>query len=284
MKAPGAGVGGAATPGHYANQYRELYNSRKYAAPLAAQWQAIARRYADIPNEYLSFTLFTAPQLEYGEVPVKNALLIPSLEAIRAESPERCIIADIFNSYQDAEEFAELGVALSYRMTEPGSLFSFSASGYFTYNRGKMAKEWNARGQSAVNNFTWPYQGRKDAEALLTVPHSGGDSFQTVMEIAKEHGVGFMLSQFGVEYANHENPAHSRIRYADESYHAMLTDITSAVEELGYGWCFAHWYGLYGAAFCLPVIENAEYEQVEDYPYYIDQGMLKLFQRINAVS
>ena len=74
-----------------------------------------------------------------------------------------------------------------------------------------------------------------------------------------------------------------RTRYADEPYYAMITDITSTIEALGYGWCFAHWYSPYGVAFCLPAIKTSTYEQVEDYPYYIDQGMLELFQTINGV-
>ena len=57
-----------------------------------------------------------------------------------------------------------------------------------------------------------------------------------------------------------------------------------AVEELGYGWCFGRWYGPYGVAFCIPAIEASTYEQVEDYSYYIDQGMMGLFQKLNGVQ
>lgn len=280
------GVGGVGTPGHYSNQYRELYNIKKYAEPLAAQWQAIARRYADIPNEYLSFTLFTVPVMEYEKTQAKNALLIPSLEAIRAESPDRCIIADVFNSYQDAEEFAELGVALSYRLTEPETLFGFAPSGYFTYNQHTFAKELNARGQGALSSFDWPYQETTDAEAILSMAHPGGKSFRAVMEIAQEHGVGFMLSQFGVEYS----PGYGdtifffRSSYANEPYRAMIRDITSSAEKLGCGWCFAHWFSPYGVAFCKPVMEDTVYERLDAYPYYIDQEMLALFREINGIG
>ena len=58
----------------------------------------------------------------------------------------------------------------------------------------------------------------------------------------------------------------------------------STIEELGYGWCFAHWYSPYGVTFCLPVVQDAVYEQVEDYPCYVDQGMMGLFREINGVS
>ena len=97
--------------------------------------------------------------------------------------------------------------------------------------------------------------------------------------------MGFTLSEFGVSYPPLAAVAiYPRARYADEPYHAMIRDITSTMEELGYGWCFAHWYGPYGVAFCIPAIQTSTYEQVEDYPYYIDQGMMGLFQKINGIQ
>lgn len=67
-------------------------NDTKKAPELAAMWQAIARRYAQIPNEYLSFTLFTS----IIGVETKAQFLIPSIESIRQVSPDRCIIANIY--------------------------------------------------------------------------------------------------------------------------------------------------------------------------------------------
>jgi len=273
------GVGGFGGPAEYEAQNKQLQNVEKYKDKLAVQWQAMARRYAKIPDTYLSFTLFTAPEMKFGKAQVKKELLIPSLEAIRAESPQRCVIVDVFNSCQDAEAFAQLGVALSYRMTKPAGMFNFETSDYYSY---KGSKYFNDRGLYAVRNFTWPYQEKTDAEALLALPHDDGSSFTDVMEIARENGVGFMLSEFGVSDLGEAD--HSRVRYAEDAYHAMIGDITDAVEAAGYGWCFAHWYGGYGVTFCLPVIENAAYEQVEDYPYYVDKGMFDLFREINGVQ
>ena len=106
------------------------------------------------------------------------------------------------------------------------------------------------------------------------------------MAVAQEYGVGYMLSDFGVTFdqfqVGSDNMVYPRCRFSDEAYFAMIRDITSTMEELGYGWCFAHWYGPYGVAFCIPVIQTSTYKQVEDYPYYIDQGMLSLFQELNA--
>ena len=276
------GVGGFGQPGNLDTQNRELYNAGKFKDSLAAQWQAIARRYADIPNAYLSFTLFTTPELKFGKAQVKNELLIPSLEAIREVSPERCVIADIFNSYPDAQAFAQMGVALSYRMTEPDHIFNFYTADYYTYNRQTFSKELTASGKNAISGFTWPYKDGMDAAALLNLPHDGGSSFTDVMNIAKENGVGFMLSEFGVHNIGESN--HPRTRYEESAYHAMIRDITASVQEAGCGWCFAHWYSDYGIAFCLPVMKSAGYEQVEEYPYYIDQGMQGLFREINGMQ
>ena len=105
-----------------------------------------------------------------------------------------------------------------------------------------------------------------------------------VMDTAQEYGVGFMLGNFGVSNLGDWWEPMDRVRYADEPYFTMIEDITSAVEELGYGWSFGRWYGPYGVAFCIPAIEASTYEQVEDYSYYIDQGMMGLFQKLNGVQ
>lgn len=258
----------------------------KNAPKLAAMWQAIARRYAEIPNEYLSFALFTS----VTNLDTKAQFLIPSIESIRKVSPDRCIIADIYGwnmRQDDVKAFAEQGVALSSRIGTFGGVFNFSdyKADYFKFEGFSAAL--TPKGKAAIEGFDWPYKGKTDAKALLSM-----DQWRVapeyVMEIAREYGVGYMLSDFGVTLSPfsmiEDACAFPRFRYADEPYFAMIRDITSTMEELGYGWCFAHWYGPYGVAFCLPAIQTSTYRQVEDYPYYIDQGMMALFQEINGLS
>lgn len=264
---------------HYGVQngmhYQIHRNADKYGDRLAQMWQAIARRYADIPNEYLSFTLFGG---DYGAT---NKMLVPSVHAIRAESPERCIIAEITTYAMQSREFAELGVALSYRLDEPEKEDYFFDMSYHEYWNGW---EMNNKGQKVIQNFSWPYKGKVDAQALFEVGLYGRESMNEVMAMAREYGVGFMLGDFGVLSGGKWWFTLDRVRYADEPYFAMIEDITSAVEELGYGWCFNRWYGPYGVAFCIPAIEASTYEQVDDHPYYIDQGMMDLFQSINGIK
>lgn len=264
------------------NMYSEISkNSDKHADILATLWQAIARRYAGIPNTYLSFTLFT------GNYPVKNSMVLPSVESIRAVSPERCIIADICSSKMESKDFAELDVALScslYEAEKQDSFFNLIEYWNFARNGGIFVEMFDKNGQRVVQNFTWPYKGEIDAAALFSGSRDTGESLITVMETAQEYGVGFMLGDFGVTVGGNRGFTLDRVRYADEPYFAMITDITSTVEELGYGWCFAHWYSPYGVAFSMPAIKTSTYEQVEDYPYYIDQGMMDLFKSINGVN
>lgn len=265
---------------HYGVQngmhYQISRNANQYGDRLAQMWQAIARRYAGIPNKYLSFTLFG------GNYDVTNAMVVPSVHAIREESPERCIIAEITSYRMKSKEFAELGVALSYRLEEPEREDYFFNLGYHEYWGG-----WGMsnKGNKVIKNFNWPYKGKVDAQALFDVELYGKmESMTEVMATAQEHGVGFMLGDFGVSSGGNWWFTLDRVRYADEPYFAMIEDITSAVEELGYGWCFNRWYGPYGVAFCLPAIQTSTYEQVADYPYYIDQGMMDLFREINGVQ
>lgn len=272
--------------GYSLDMGQKIVKGSNYAGELAELWQAIARRYADIPNEYLSFTLFTAANYD-----VKNEMLVDSVEAIRAVSPDRCIIADICTDLMDSEEFAKLGVALSYRLRDSekyGTIFNMNAYYKKSSRSSEMRLYWlTNQGKTVIETFDWPYQGEMDADVLFSSARKKGENLTDVMETAREYGVGFMLSDFGVAVHQEEKGvdyAVSRLRYADEPYFAMITDITSTMEELGYGWCFAHWYNPYGIAFCLPAIKTSAYEQIEDYPYYIDQGMFELFKSVNGVQ
>lgn len=124
---------------------------------LAQKWQAVARRYADIPNTYLSFTLFGRP-----DISPKNNLLLPSVDAIREVSPNRCIIAEMYGwGNLTAEPFAEKGVALSFKLEEPSAVLNHSDY----YDR--IAINVNGlKNPAVIDSFTWPYQG-SDAESLL---------------------------------------------------------------------------------------------------------------------
>lgn len=81
---------------------------------VTAFWRMLAKRYADIPNNYLSFNLMN----ECDPVDDENYVwgLGDAVAAIWEESPGRVIVADVHtpNSAVTGESMAALGCALSY--------------------------------------------------------------------------------------------------------------------------------------------------------------------------
>ena len=244
------------------------------ARDLAKLWKAIAVRYGDIPNKYLSFTVLANPWFNNS-----NAVVSPSIEAIQEVSPERCIMVEVGNATnKNIENLVKLGVALSYRIGEPYAVLSHKD--YYRYNK----KEWKNefKGQEFVDGFRWPYESF-DGEKVVSTGLWGSSSLQKTIETAEKYGLGFMVGEFGIHLGN---PGADRewptSRYPDEAYKAMITDVLSSVESLGCGWCFAKWYGYFGIANGWPAYENAAYQQLEDYPYYIDTAMYGWFREING--
>jgi len=263
--------------GNYYNSHQQnmaMLNGVNVAKKTAVLWQAIARRYADIPNKYLSFTVLSNPVFH-----VQNNVLTPMIEAIQAETPERCLMVEIYGNAARAQKLAEMGVALSYRIGEPYQVLEHKE--YYKWNHKLMQNDFV--GQTSVDGFTWPY-GDMDGEKTLATGLWGGMSCLDVMHVAEENGVGFMVSDFGVNLENSSAMTWPAERYADEPYRAMITDVLSAIESHGYGWCFAHWYGYFGIASGYPAFENVTYAQLEDYPYYIDTAMQGWFKEINGVA
>ena len=263
------------------DQQETLLSRTETGVGLAACWQAIARRYADIPNEYLSFTLFTS-----SGVNPKFQVLLPSVDAIRQESPERCIIADICGWWlkkADAEAFAQAGVALSSRVGTEEKLKVFYHRGLYSHKLGLQIL--GNSGSYLIQNFQWPYNGM-DARTLLA--STGKDRVNETLAVAQENGVGFMVSDFGVvldpfEYYG-SNYFYPTYHYPEDAYKTMILDITSGLEELNCGWSFSNWYGYFGITGCVPLVDAAVYQQVEDYPFYINTAMYSWFKEINGVS
>lgn len=258
------------------NQNMAMRSGTGSAKKLAKLWQAIAVRYADIPNAYLSFTVLSNPVFSYAD-----SVQEPSIKAIQEVSPDRCLMVEVGNwTNKKPENLAKLGVALSYRVGEPYGALEHKE--YFKYNRAKRVNEFT--GQDFVDSFTWPYEDF-DGEKVMTTGLWGSHSIEKTAAVAEEYGVGFMVGDFGINLENsgvdRQWPAR---RYSDEAYEAMITDVVSAMESRGYGWCFAHWYGYFGIANGYPAFENVAYEQVEDYPYYVDTAMLGWFREINGVA
>jgi len=174
-------------------------------------------------------------------------------------------------------------VALSSRIGTDEKLKAFYHRDIYSYKVGLQIL--NNSGSYLVQNFQWPYNGM-DAQSLLSAADK--DAVLQTMAVAQDYGVGFTVSDFGVildpfEYY-HTPRFYPAFRYPDEAYHTMVTDITSSLEALDCGWSFANWHGYFGITNCVPLVDDAVYEQVEDYPFYIDTAMYSWFQEINGVN
>lgn len=209
-----------------------IMSKAKNAEPLAEQWQVLARRYAGIPNTYLSFTL-------YDEPPIWQDAQLASffggvVEAIRAEDPDRCIIADL-SLKATGESMAQLDVALSSRAALPGEM------------------EIDPNTQTAVTDkkiaaTAWPCEsGRTVYDGAATMSFDDGwiqSTPDSVAAVAQQYGVGFMVSQWAphMSYGNSTR----RERYTDETMQAFLKDMIQTMADRGYSWCYGNWFGFVG--------------------------------------
>jgi aryl-phospho-beta-D-glucosidase BglC (GH1 family) len=93
----------------------------------ALHWAYFARRYKDVPNSHLSFNLLNEP----ADVDAKTYLLVVEklAAAIRAEDPDRLIIADGLRwGQQPCQELVPLHIAQATRGYEPFALTHYKAS------------------------------------------------------------------------------------------------------------------------------------------------------------
>lgn len=135
-------------------------------------------------------------------------------------------------------------------------------------------------------NVQWPCKEGQDAESLLHMNQYWEDdsTVMRVMELAQENGLGFMFSGWGRLHNLHQGARYCTTRYSDETYEAFITDMTQTMERYGYGWYYEEWYGLNGITYSIPGSKNGTYEQIGDYPMYIDTAMMGWFREINGVA
>lgn len=263
------GVGGLSyDAGDYWYQWNhDAPNTTEYAAEFAALWKAVAQRYADIPNCYLSFNLNCEP--EVNNEAQYAAFFGPAVAAIREADPDRCIIADIHCGGLTGKSMAEMGVALSYHAYDPREFCCLT-----------MENQDDAEYLSTV---TWPFTSSDgktyDAEAVLDSQIPGSISGNELAATAEEYGVGFMIGEWGI-FGN----GLTRHRYPDETIQSFLVDMTDTMAEKGYGWCYGNFHYPYSIACFAPAVETGDYVKVEGTPLYIEQKMMSWFQEINGVK
>lgn len=117
-------------PGYCVNpppEPKDLWKDEEALEVCARHWAAFARRYKGIPNRHLSFDLLNEPK----DLPVTDYVRVATrlVAAIRAEDPERLIIADGLRwGNQPVPELIPLGVAQSTRGYQPMRVSHHGAS------------------------------------------------------------------------------------------------------------------------------------------------------------
>lgn len=240
---------------------------------FAAFWGMLARRYADIPNRYLDFNLMCEPEISSDALYVDTYR--PAVEAIRAESPERCIIADIHDGGLTGEGMAGLGVALSYHMYSPRAFCSLNESDPPLYEQPKLLR-------AARWPYTDPAGKTWDAEAALNAPMFpyGGASVLEVKAVAERYNVGFMVGEFGIfgtppgEFLTEA--------YPPETVEAYYTDVVATLRRHGIGWSSGgNFHGEYGIITSWPAMTAYHYTKLENSPHWANDDIIAFWQALN---
>lgn len=250
---------------------KQLVRQSKYSESIADIWRVFARRYADIPGKYLSFTILDHI---WGSTDEENgAFLSPAAEAIQEESPDRCIIARVGEGNVSGTTIAGKGVALASDCTW-GSDF------YFT--------DYYSDRKSIMQKAVWPYEENGEtvdgnAACSKDVDGKAKNSPDTIAATAKEHGVGYMICEWGPR-RDFYGLIVEDVRYSDETMQAYLTDMAQTLTDRGYGWCYTDWMGSVGITFCAPLVHDTTYIRPDYHYLYIDEEMTGWFRQINGVQ
>lgn len=248
----------------------QLVRQTKYSKSIADIWTVFARRYADIPGQYLSFTLLDHA---WGSTDEENgAFLSPAAEAVQKISPCRCIIAKVGQGEVSGAAIASKGVALTSNCT-------WGEDFYFT--------DYYSDRKSTMQKAVWPYEEDGeivDGNAALSKNTKGKakNAPDAVAATAREHGVGYMVCEWGPRREWYGLIAED-VRYSDDTMQAYLTDMTQTMKERGYGWCYTDWMGCVGLTFCYPLVKDSAYTQVREH-LYVDEEMSDWFKEINGVQ
>lgn len=255
----------------YANE-NQFVKDPENARGLAQFWGALAQRYADIPNNYLSFTpmkwVYGANDDDHGRY------LSVIADAVREVSPDRCMMAVVGEGTITGRGAAEIGMALTSEC--------YWGSDFLFRNKDKNGLE------RIMANAVWPYDEKgvlTDGNAAMSLAKDTWVETMapdTIAAVAKEHGVGYMVHRWGPTVLNGGSIVEDT-RYSDEVMQAYLTDMTQTMAERGYGWCYTDWMGSVGIAYSYPLVEDSTYTQAGDW-LWIDEEMTGWFREINCTE
>lgn len=237
----------------------------------------LSRRYADIPNTYLSFNLINEPDPESDEIYAEA--LRPSVEAIWEECPDRLIVCDVETHMPiTGEEMAKMGCALS-------------CHDYIPHEFCEIYVDKAIEDPTYYTSMKWPYEDEAgnviNAESAKDIVAYTVGSYNVIKNTAEKYGVGFMVNEFGYFQDgfwedsgwNPERDGNLPVQ-STQVYQAFLQDKISAYKADGVSWVVGAWTGMYADTYTWP-IEGADWYEPEHYHYVFNREMLDFWKNIN---
>jgi endoglucanase len=237
-------------PGYCVNPPKEpldLWKDEKALDACAFHWAQFAKRYKGIPNSRVSFDLLNEP----GDIPEDTYTRVVRrlVEAIRAEDPNRLIIADGLRwGNKPVPSLADLKIAQSTRGYQPSRISHYKAS-------------W-MRGSDQWPEPTWPLRINErdvwDKERLRKEQIRPWQQLQ-------QKGVGVHVGEWGA----YQHTPHSVVM-------AWMGDYLELWKEAGWGWAMWNFRGSFGI-----LDSNRTDAHYEDFHgHKLDRAMLELIQGI----
>jgi endoglucanase len=236
-------------PGYCVNPPKEplsLWSDSKALDACAFHWAHLARRYKGIPSAQVSFDLLNEPSnvSEESYVRVVSRLV----EAIRAEDPQRLIIADGRDwGVAPVPGLAGLGIAQSTRGYEPMQISHYKAN-------------WMP-GSDKWPEPTWPLKpGDKEEVSKDTLRKKRIEPWKQL----EQRGVGIHVGEWG---AFNKTPHRVVL--------AWMRDCLDLWKEAGWGWALWNLRGSFG------VLDSERPDvQYEDFRgHKLDRAMLELLRQ-----
>ncbi|HTL54588.1 MAG TPA: cellulase family glycosylhydrolase [Candidatus Limnocylindrales bacterium] len=207
-------------PGYCVNPPKEpldLWSDEKALEACAFHWAHFARRYKGIPNGRVSFDLLNEP----ADIPEETyARVVKRLvEAIRAEDPQRLIIADGLRwGTAPVGTLAEMGIGQSTRGYEPMQISHYKAN-------------W-IHGSDTWPEPTWPL--KKDQKEIANKETLRQTRIQPWKKLEAK-GVGIHVGEWG---AFNRTPHQVAL--------AWMRDCLDLWKEAGWGWAVWNLRGGFG--------------------------------------
>ena len=234
-------------PGYCVNPPAEpldLWTNNEALEASAFHWAHFAKRYKGIPNTQVSFDLLNEP----ANIPEDTYVRVVKrlVEAIRAEDPDRLIIADGLKWGRDpVHGLADLGVGQSTRGYDPMHISHYKAS-------------W-IRGSDTWAEPTWPLKVGNDTWNKERLREDRIAPWKAL----EQKGVGVHVGEWGA----FQHTPHKVVL-------AWMRDFLELWQESGWGWAMWNFRGSFGI-----LDSNRKNVNYEDFKgHRLDREMLDLIR------